>query len=130
MAWDDDGTLVTDPQREVSLIWYGNRGGLEDRVPHQDRAVQRHQPAGAAHLAQHQQCRDPGAAGWRLQAALQLVHAELPVQADRHLFRNVVLHARHVSGEQPLIKNKKVVLKNDYIHHVIDIYTSDQHSFG
>ena len=24
-AWDDDGTLVTDPQREVSLIWYGNR---------------------------------------------------------------------------------------------------------
>jgi benzoate/toluate 1,2-dioxygenase beta subunit len=29
-AWDDDGTLVTDPQREISLIWYGNRGGLED----------------------------------------------------------------------------------------------------
>ena len=26
------------------------------------------------------------------------------------------------SGERPLIKNKKVVLKNDYIHHVIDIY--------
>ena len=25
-------------------------------------------------------------------------------------------------GERPLIKNKKVVLKNDYIHHVIDIY--------
>ncbi|SQC68323.1 toluate 1,2-dioxygenase subunit beta [Pseudomonas aeruginosa] len=21
-----------DPQREISLIWYGNRGGLEDRV--------------------------------------------------------------------------------------------------
>ena len=31
-AWDDDGTLVTDPQREISLIYYGNRGGLEDRV--------------------------------------------------------------------------------------------------
>src|SRR3954465_5738281 len=31
-AWDDDDTLVTDPQREMSLIWYGNRGGLEDRV--------------------------------------------------------------------------------------------------
>ena len=23
---------------------------------------------------------------------------------------------------QPLIKRKKVILKNDYIHHVIDIY--------
>ena len=31
-AWDDDDTLFTDPQREISLIWYGNRGGLEDRV--------------------------------------------------------------------------------------------------
>ena len=27
-----------------------------------------------------------------------------------------------VSGETPLITNKKVVLKNDYIHHVVDIY--------
>ena len=26
------------------------------------------------------------------------------------------------SGGQPLIKSKRVVLKNDYIHHVIDIY--------
>jgi benzoate/toluate 1,2-dioxygenase beta subunit len=27
-----------------------------------------------------------------------------------------------VSGQQPLITRKKVVLKNDYIHQVIDIY--------
>ena len=27
-----------------------------------------------------------------------------------------------LSGEQPLIMKKKVVLKNDYIHHVVDIY--------
>ena len=27
-----------------------------------------------------------------------------------------------VSGERPLIRRKKVVLKNDYIHHVVDIY--------
>jgi hypothetical protein len=27
-----------------------------------------------------------------------------------------------LSGERPLIKAKKVVLKNDYIHHVIDVY--------
>jgi benzoate/toluate 1,2-dioxygenase beta subunit len=25
-------------------------------------------------------------------------------------------------GDQPLIRSKKVVLKNDYIHHVIDVY--------
>ena len=26
------------------------------------------------------------------------------------------------SGPEPQIKRKKVVLKNDYIHHVVDIY--------
>ena len=31
-AWDDDGTLISDPKREISLIYYPNRGGLEDRV--------------------------------------------------------------------------------------------------
>src|SRR3984893_15082427 len=31
-SWDDDDQLVSDPQTEISLIWYGNKGGLEDRV--------------------------------------------------------------------------------------------------
>ena len=31
-VWDDADQLTEDPQREISLIWYGNRGGLEDRV--------------------------------------------------------------------------------------------------
>ena len=28
----------------------------------------------------------------------------------------------HDQGEQPLIRRKTVVLKNDYIHHVVDVY--------
>ena len=31
-SWDDDDTLVEDPQREISLIYYGEKQGLEDRV--------------------------------------------------------------------------------------------------
>lgn len=31
-AWDDSERLTADPQREISLIYYHNRGGLEDRV--------------------------------------------------------------------------------------------------
>src|SRR5699024_12364669 len=31
-AWDVDGTLTTDPQNDISLIWYPDRSGLEDRV--------------------------------------------------------------------------------------------------
>ena len=31
-SWDDDDTLVSDPQREISLIYYPSRQGLEDRI--------------------------------------------------------------------------------------------------
>ena len=31
-AWADDDQLTSDPQSEISLIYYANRGGLEDRV--------------------------------------------------------------------------------------------------
>src|SRR6267143_3475130 len=31
-SWDDNDQLVEDPQTEISLIWYGHKGGLEDRV--------------------------------------------------------------------------------------------------
>jgi len=31
-AWDDDGKPTVDPHREISLIYYPDRSGLEDRV--------------------------------------------------------------------------------------------------
>jgi len=34
----------------------------------------------------------------------------------------VSFYTLETAGERPLIKAKKVILKNDYIHHVIDIY--------
>lgn len=31
-AWGDDGELTSDPRSQISMIYYDNRGGLEDRV--------------------------------------------------------------------------------------------------
>jgi 3-phenylpropionate/cinnamic acid dioxygenase small subunit len=31
-SWESDTQLITDPQTEVSLIYYSDRSGLEDRV--------------------------------------------------------------------------------------------------
>lgn len=31
-AWDDNDQLTDDPQSQISLIYYPNRNGLEDRV--------------------------------------------------------------------------------------------------
>ena len=31
-SWDDDDRLVDNPMTDISLIYYGHKGGLEDRV--------------------------------------------------------------------------------------------------
>ena len=31
-AWEDEFTTTSDPKREISLIYYGDRSGLEDRI--------------------------------------------------------------------------------------------------
>jgi benzoate/toluate 1,2-dioxygenase beta subunit len=121
-AWDDDETLVQDPQRDVSLIWYPNRGGLEDRVfrIRTDRSSATSLP-------------EP-------RTSHNITNVEIVEQDDgqcRIRFNWFTLYYRYqtidtyfgtsfytldTSGSQPLITYKKVILKNDYIHHVVDIY--------
>jgi benzoate/toluate 1,2-dioxygenase beta subunit len=55
------------------------------------------------------------------QAALQLAHHQRPLQPHRHFF-GTSFYTLDVTGASPLIKEKKVVLKTDYIRHVIDVY--------
>ena len=122
-AWDDDDTLVTDPQREISLIYYGNRGGLEDRVfrikTDRSSATSLPEPR-TSHNITNVEIVEPGrrrrsrcgSTGSRCTTATR---PSTPISARRS--------TRSTSpGRQPLIKKKKVVLKNDYIHHVVDIY--------
>ena len=70
-AWDDDGELTRDPQREVSLIYYPNKEGLQDRVfrIRTDRSSATSLPD-PADLAQHQQRRDHRAGRRGMQAAV------------------------------------------------------------
>ena len=120
-AWDDDGTLVTDPQRDVSLIWYGNRTGLEDRV---FRIKTERSSASVPDT----------------RTSHNISNIELLEQADglcKVRFNWHTLSFRYktvdsyfgssfytldVRGENPLIKAKKVILKNDYVRQVIDVY--------
>jgi benzoate/toluate 1,2-dioxygenase subunit beta len=121
-AWDDDDKLTEDPQKEISLIWYGHKGGLEDRVfrikTERSSATSLPEPRTSHNIS----------------------NVEIVEQQDgtcKIRFNWFTLNYRYktvdtyfgtsfytldVSGDHPLIKNKKVILKNDYIHHVIDIY--------
>ena len=95
-SWDDDDKLVTDPQTEISLIYYDNRGGLEDRVfrikTERSSATSLPEPRTSHNISNVEILAQSDG---DVRGALQLVHAQLPLQDRRHLFRHVVLHARH-----------------------------------
>ncbi|VVP39603.1 benzoate 1,2-dioxygenase small subunit [Pseudomonas fluorescens] len=120
-SWDDNDELTEDPQREISLIWYGNRTGLEDRI---FRIKTERSSASIPDT----------------RTSHNLSNIELFEQADglcKVRFNWHTLSFRYktvdsyfgssfytldVRGENPLIKAKKVILKNDYVRQVIDVY--------
>jgi len=121
-AWDDDDTLTTDPQREVSLIWYGNRGGLEDRVfrirTDRSSATSLPEPRTGHNISNMEIVDQRGDScdvrfNW-----FTLYYRYQTVDT----YFGTSFYTLDTSGEKPLITYKKVVLKNDYIHHVVDIY--------
>jgi benzoate/toluate 1,2-dioxygenase beta subunit len=120
-SWDDDGTLVSDPEREISLIYYPSRQGLEDRIfrikterssatmpdtrtSHNIANVELEQVDGAVHTVRF---------NWHT-----LSHRYHTNYSHFGMSRYVI----DFSGPAPKILDKYVVLKNDYISQVIDIY--------
>jgi benzoate/toluate 1,2-dioxygenase subunit beta len=121
-SWDDDGELVTDPASEISLIYYGHRGGLEDRVfrIRTDRSSVTSLPeARTSHNISNVEI-----------VRQSSDECEVRFNWTTHSFRyktvdtyfGTSFYTIDTSSEQLAIRRKKVVLKNDYIHHVVDIY--------
>ena len=120
-AWDDDDTLTSDPEQEISLIYYPSRQGLEDRVFRIK--TERSSATMPSTRTSH-----------------NISNVEIEREQDRvctvrfnwhtlsHRYKTNYTHfgmSRYVidfSGERPVILNKYVMLKNDYINQVIDIY--------
>jgi benzoate/toluate 1,2-dioxygenase beta subunit len=121
-AWDDDDTLVTDPQREISLIWYGNRAGLEDRVfrirTDRSSATSLPEPR-TGHNITNVEILDQQ--GDRVEIRFNWFTLYYRYETV-DTYYGTSFYTLDVSGERPLITKKKVILKNDYIHHVVDIY--------
>jgi len=121
-AWDDDDTLINDPQREVSLIWYANRGGLEDRVfrikTDRSSATSLPEPRTGHNISNVEIVEDRGD---RCDIRFNWFTLYYRYQTIDTYF-GTSFYTLDTSGAQPVITYKKVVLKNDYIHHVVDIY--------
>ncbi|KER04659.1 benzoate 1,2-dioxygenase small subunit [Photorhabdus temperata] len=120
-AWDDDDKLTIDPQSEISLIYYPNRQGLEDRV------FRIKTERSSATMPDTRTCHNI--------ANIEVIerngdHITVRFNWSTLSFRyktnyNHFGMSRYVidfSGNEPKILSKYVVLKNDYINQIIDIY--------
>lgn len=120
-AWDDDGKLTTDPQSEISLMWYGRRAGLEDRIfrIRTDRSSATIPDTRTSHNLTNIEIVEQGNGLCKLRFNWHTMSVRYN-QIDH--FCGTSFYTLDISGANPIIKEKKVVLKTDYIRHVIDIY--------
>lgn len=120
-AWDDDDQLVEDPQSHISLIYYPNRDGLEDRIFRikTERSGASTPEARTCHFISNIELLERRDDELDLRFNWQTLSHRYKVTDS---FFGTSFYTLDVRGEQPLIVAKKVVLKNDYIHQVIDIY--------
>lgn len=120
-AWDDDDQLTTDPQSEISLIYYPDRQGLEDRVFRikTERSSATMPDTRTSHNINNIEVIERD--GDKLTVRFNWNTLSFRYKTSYSYF-GMSRYEIDFSGEQPKILNKYVVLKNDYINQVIDIY--------
>nr|WP_289137569.1 benzoate 1,2-dioxygenase small subunit [uncultured Halomonas sp.] len=120
-AWDDDDQLTRDPHSEISLIYYPNREGLEDRVYRiktERSGASTPEPRTTHQVTNLEVLSQEGDT-----VALRFNWHTLSHRYKKtDSFFGTSFYTLDVSSERPLITRKVVQLNNDYIHQVIDIY--------
>lgn len=120
-AWDDNDSLTEDPQSEISLIYYPSRQGLEDRIFRikTERSSATMPDTRTSHNISNVEVieRDGDKVTVRFNWNT-LSHR----YKKSYSYFGMSRYEIDFSGEQPQILSKYVVLKNDYINQVIDIY--------
>jgi len=120
-AWDDDDQLTDDHQTQISLMYYPDRGGLEDRVfriKTERSGASMPEPRTSHNVTNVEVLADRG--------------DEVDVRYNFHTlnhrykttdqFFGTMFVTLRKAGDDFLIAYKKIVLKNDYIRQVLDVY--------
>lgn len=120
-SWDDNNVLVDDPQTQISLIWYGNRGGLEDRVfrIRTERSSASIPDTRTSHNINNIEIVGQDDASARIRFNWHTLSFRHKV-VD-HFFGTSYYTLEQHEGS-PRIVEKKVVLKNDLIRQLVDVY--------
>jgi benzoate/toluate 1,2-dioxygenase subunit beta len=121
-AWDDDDTLVENPMTDISLIYYGSKQGLEDRVfrIRTDRSSATSLPVPrTSHNISNVEILEVAGGTCKLRFNWFTLNFRYKT-VDTYF--GTSFYTLDISKPEMKITNKKVILKNDYIHHVIDVY--------
>jgi len=120
-AWTDDDALTANPHTEISLIYYGNRKGLEDRVYRlkTERSSASTPEARTSHFIANVEVIEARADAIDLRYNWHTMSHRYQQTAQ---FFGTAFVTIDTIGETPKILKKTIVLKDDYIHQVIDIY--------
>jgi len=120
-AWDDDDQLTEDPQSEISLIFYPSRDGLEDRVfriKTERSGASTPEPRTSHNVTNVELLADRGE---EVDVRYNFHTLNHRYKVTDHFFGTMFVTLRK-SGKELVISQKKIVLKNDYIRQVIDVY--------
>lgn len=120
-AWDDDDKLTEDPHSQISLMYYPDRGGLEDRVfriktersgASMPEPRTNHSVTNVEVLAERDKEVD--------------VRYNFNTLSHRYKITDQYFGTMYVTfrkvDDRLLISSKKIALKNDYIRQVLDVY--------
>jgi benzoate/toluate 1,2-dioxygenase subunit beta len=120
-AWDDDDQLTDDHESQISLMYYPDRSGLEDRVF-------------------RIKTERSGASMPEPRTSHNVTNVEVLAERDNEVdvrynfdtlnhrykttdqFFGTAYVTLRATGDSLLISRKKIVLKNDYIRQVLDVY--------
>lgn len=121
-AWDDDDQLTDDPHSQISLIYYPNRNGLEDRVfriKTERSSASMPEPRTNHMLSNVEVLAERGD---EVDVRYNFHTLSHRYKKTDHYFGTIFATLRKGGEAGYLFARKKVVLKDDYISQVVDIY--------
>lgn len=120
-AWDDNDQTTEDPRSEISLMYYPNREGLEDRVFRikTERSGASTPEPRTSHAVQNVEVMADR--GDEVDVRYNFHTLNHRYKTTDQFFGTMFVTLRQTE-EGPRIAAKKIVLKNDYIRQVIDVY--------
>src|ERR1700719_3974358 len=120
-AGNDQHSLLEGPQAEISLIYYARRSGLEDRlfrIKTERSSASTPEPRTSHNISNIEILSQK-------ESKIELRFNWLTLSYRYKIvdtYFGISFYTLEITDERLLIKAKKVILKNDYIHHVVDVY--------